>query len=332
MPKFEPKQIQQELQQDRFWPLYWLYGPERLKAYELIKRIRALAFPTVASASATHRWSLGEERIEGTERSGPEILDAARMIPLGGGRRLLIVNDAHAIEDADALVELLGPPRPLAQTETIVICLSKDLDQRKKLSKSLIQSAAVVSCEAVPEQDRPAWIEYLAKRRNQGLPAEFIQKLALLEPWSLEIIDHEIEKISLAVLGTDGFDPALLTPDRALADTDAFVTEFFGRNLKACAQQVSGIAQAPDIAIPLVGLMAWNVRQLLCVLADERDGTLSAQLNPYAAARIRQWAKRWSLNDVARLQARLSELDFSTKQTAAHPIGLWSTLVQEFCS
>ena len=40
MPKLEPKVIQKELEQGVLWPVYWLYGQERMKSRELFKRIR----------------------------------------------------------------------------------------------------------------------------------------------------------------------------------------------------------------------------------------------------------------------------------------------------
>ena len=37
MPKLEAKQVQKELDEGWLWPVYWIYGPEGMKARELLK-------------------------------------------------------------------------------------------------------------------------------------------------------------------------------------------------------------------------------------------------------------------------------------------------------
>ena len=62
MPKMELKTVQTELEKGQIWPLYWLYGPERMKSRELLKRIRIVLFGNEAVAPG---WS--EETFDGSE-------------------------------------------------------------------------------------------------------------------------------------------------------------------------------------------------------------------------------------------------------------------------
>ena len=89
MPKLEPKQIQKELEQGQLWPVYWLYGQERMKSRELLKRIRRAALGEKPETFCA------ETLIEGTEVDAASIVDSAQSPSLGGGLRFIVVRDAH---------------------------------------------------------------------------------------------------------------------------------------------------------------------------------------------------------------------------------------------
>src|SRR5262249_2791374 len=105
----------------------------------------------------------------------------------------------------------------------------------------------------------------------------------------------------------------------------------FSRDLKRTLRTVENFADQLDEALPLLGLFAWNVRHLALVLADQKAGTRVVKLNPYAADKIRAWARAWKLEEAMELQKRLEEMDFGLKQTPLLPVGLWSDLVIRFC-
>ena len=97
MPKLEPKQIQKELDLGQAWPVYWLYGAERMKSRELVKRIRKVALGETPDAFCP------ETTFEGGETDAITILDAAQSPSLGGGRRLIVVRDTHALKNLEEL-------------------------------------------------------------------------------------------------------------------------------------------------------------------------------------------------------------------------------------
>lgn len=330
MPKLEIKAAQKELEAGKAWPLYWIYGPERMKSRELVRRIRTAVLGE-EQAKAGFSGFL-EEVIEGTEASAESIVDSARTLSLGGGTRLVLVRDAHAVKDPEPMSELLGPLALLSDLPAVVVCLSKDLDGRKKFSKLLTEKAAVVECSDVDEQDREAWIGFLAKRRGMEVPESLGAYLRSLDPWTLDIADQELEKAQLA-----GTAPGAET---AVADfagvgtgqgSDAFFEAFFGRHLQRCLEIAPHFADRPEESLPLLGLFAWNVRQLSLVVADKEKGTRSAKLPPFLSDRFKRWSRNWHGQELLSLQGRLQQIDFSLKQTPRLPLGLWGELVVEFC-
>jgi DNA polymerase III delta subunit len=323
MPKLEPKAIQKELEQDQIWPVYWIYGSEKMKSRELVKRIRKAVL-----GESTSVLGLSEESMDGPGLEAASVVDAAQSPALGGGTRLIVIRDAHALKNPDSLAELFGPRQSKENLSNVCVFLSKDFDARKKISKLLADKAAVVACEEIPENERDAWIQYLAKKKGVTLRDDSLVQLASLDPWSLDIIEQELEKFSL--------DPSqsgdvFLGGSAPGTGSDSFLDALFTRNLRQSLMIVEGFAGQPELALPLLGLFAWNVRHLGLLLADEKAGTRVVKLSPYIADKLKAWTRHWSLEEVLALQSKLQELDFNLKQTPLLPVGVWSDLVVSFC-
>jgi DNA polymerase III delta subunit len=318
VPKLEPKLVQRELDQGKLWPVYWLYGDERMKSRELVKRIRKQAIGDAPAGLL----GMAEETIDGADAEPAAILDAAMSPSLGGGLRFLVIRDAHLIRGAEALAPLLGPAAARDSLASCCVFLSKGLDGRTKFSKLLLEGAAVVPCEDVAEGEREGWIGYLAKRKGLEVSPDWLATLVALDPWTLDIVDQELEKLSLA----GGDSAVLLGAGGAAGGAPAFIDAFFARDLRAALERSESFADRPDEALPLLGLLAWNVRQLAVVCAGS-----GGKLPPMLADRFRRWGRSWRLEEVAALQSRLEALDFGFKQTPLLPLGLWTELVLEFC-
>jgi DNA polymerase III delta subunit len=322
MPKCTPKEIQKELEAGILWPAYWIYGPERMKSRELIKRIRQTVLGELSSSS------LNEEILEGAEVNGTMVLETAQSLTLGGGIRLIHIRDAERIKEPEKLEPLLTPKTSKEETHSVCIFLAKDLDARKKFSKKLVEKAAVIQCEAVPDQEREAWIGYLSKRRKLDLPTEVLHQLISLDPWSLEMIDEELSKYELA---PEGDKRAVLMGQIGHAGgTEAFLQAFLSRDKKNALPFVSEISSRPESAIPLLGLLAWHVRQLALLKSEEKGGRAVLKLNRMLLQKFNSWKHHWSLDDILRLQTQLQALDFETKQTPKLALSSWSRLVLEF--
>ena len=318
MPKLDLKAVQKELERGYSWPFYWVYGPEKLKSRELLKRIRKAVLGDKPSV-----W--GEQILDGAEVHSTSVLDAARSPVLGVITPLVIVRDAHTLKNPETLSELFGPSQPLSALTSVCVCFSKDLDARKKFSKILQEKAAVVPCEEVPDSQRDSWISYLAKQKNLSLTPELSIRLCALEPWSLESVDQELEKFSLAESDVD-----VLLQEVGSTSGDEFLNGFFRRDLKAALPCVYLISRSPDQALPLLGLLNWNLKQMLLFNLDQKNGTQTLKLNPYFIDRLRKWSAYWSVSEIIRVQQDLAEIDFSMKQKPVLSLSLWTDLVMRY--
>ena len=326
MPKLEPKHIQQELEKGLIWPFYWIYGPETLKAKELIKRIKKAVFGQETLEESVASFAM--ESFDGGECDVHSVLDVAQSLSLLGGVRFILIRDAHLLKNPEALTALFGPPQKKSELLSVCVAVAKDFDARKKFSKALLESAPVIACDEIPEAQRESWITYLAKRRGLELHSSQLMHLSALDPWSLEIIDQELEKFSLAGAHSDVF----LQELAQLGGMDSFIDAFFRRDKKTALEHLGFFADQPDQTLPLLGLLTWNVRQLVGFIADRQHQDYSFKANSYLMEKLKRWSPSWTISDLSLLQRELCQLDFSTKQTPLMPLGLWSQLVIRFTS
>ncbi|MEN9723633.1 MAG: hypothetical protein RJB38_1619 [Pseudomonadota bacterium] len=319
--KLDAKQVQQELKQGLVWPVYWLHGSERFQIRELVNLLRK----TVVGEKT---WS--EERLDGGSLGADDVISAAQSIPFGGGVRFVVVQEAHLIQSPEDLSCLFGARLPLDQASFVVVFIAKDLDARRKFSKVLIERAAVVGCTEIPEEQREAWVRYLGAK--WGISAETLplELLVRSEPWSLEWLDQELAKWALAESAAPGLGRETLAGVGGLGEfpVDAFLTDFLERrNLRGALSWVSVIATKTDVSLPLLGLLAWNVR--MAALMAARSPTL--RLAPIQQAKLTRMVRGWKLEELQALQKELFELDFALKQTPQEPLALWGVLIQRFC-
>lgn len=340
MPKLEAKIIQKELEQGLLWPVYYLYGQERMKSRELLKRIRNVVLSDSLLTEATHEnsdslksWeALAETVLDGSETDGETILEAIQsqslLSALRDGPRLIVVKDAHWVKNPESIAEILLPKAKKSELTSVCVLLAKDLDGRKKFSKILQEKAAVVPCEEVSESDRESWILYLAKRKDLEIPVQEVARLTTLDPWNLDIVDQELEKYSLfhGSIESSGVSPRI-----GRVRSDEWIEAFLSRDLKRSLQTLSFFAEQPDESLPLLGLLAWNVRYLAMMLSHSGHGLRGLKVNPYVAERLHRWSKCWKLSEVLDLQSELTWVDFNMKQTPLTAIGIWSSLVMRFC-
>lgn len=348
MPKLEPKVIQKELEQGLLWPVYWLYGQERMKSRELLKRIRSAVFTQHSvqpgqehTSQSSTLISLAETLLDGSEVHAQEVVDNALSQSLLGalneGPRLVVIRDAHLMKNAEVLGELLLPRAKRSELSSVCVFLSKDLDGRKKFSKQLLEKAAVVPCEEVPEADREAWIQYLAKRKGVQSSATELSRLANLEPWSLDIVDQELEKCFL--LYSEGVPSSIIQKDtdthplkdNARIRAEEWMDAFFKRDLKTSLNHVQDFAEQVDESLPLLGLLAWNARYLAIARSEGGNGLRGLKVNSFVAERLQRWGQFWQLPEILELQKEIARLDFCLKQTPLVPLGVWSAMVMKFC-
>ena len=323
MPKLEPKAIQKELEAGKVRPVYFLYGSERMKSRELLKRIQK----TVLNGEAPNDFNI--EKWDASEVGCETILDGAQSLSLMGGTKLVIARSLEEVKNLDPLVDYLKTLESRAATtvdqlQCVLVLLSKNFDARKKSSKAIQEVAAVVACEEVEEADREPWIDYLSKRRGVTLTDAERLTLRGLDPWNLEIVDQEIGKLELVGDDQTLRAEALLSGVSAFARDD-FMDSIFCRDHKRALSLVHLFSNEMEVQLPFLGLLSWNFRQLkLFVMEQEMKSRSTEKRNPYLSRNLERWRKHWSLASITELEHALFQIDFSLKNTRLLGLGLWT--------
>lgn len=324
MPKLEPKHIQKELEAGKLRPVYWFYGTEAMKSRELLKRIRTRVLGENAGTSV-----FGETVLDAQDCDVSEVVDAAQSLSLMGGTKFVVVKQAHLLKDPEPLMDLCTSEF-MAPGASVTVFLSKDLDQRKKFSKFLMDKAACVACEETREEDREAWTQYLAKQKAMTLTPAEATLLSAMDPWSLDGVERELEKMESAVSPEDR-EAVLLGGAEGKGASEIFVEAILLRDRVRALPEVRHFAGFPEHALPLMGLLAWNVKMLVGVLKDRDAGTRDTKIPPFLQDRIARYQREWTLPEAIALSHALCEIDFATKQTPRDPLGFWTDLVLRYC-
>jgi DNA polymerase III delta subunit len=326
MPKLEPKVIQKELEAGKVRPVYFIFGAERMKSRELLKRIqKAILKGEPANDFNIEKWDASEVGFE-------TVIDAAQSFSLLGGTKLVIARNVDEVKNLDSLVSYLKQfehtdPTSVDEQSSVLVLLSKNFDARKKSSKAILEAAAVVACEEVVEGDREPWIDYLSKRRGISLSASERLTLRGLDPWNLDIIDQEIAKLEL--VGDDAHlrADALLSGISSYA-RDEFIDAIFCRDTKRALGLVHLFSAEMEVQLPFLGLLSWNFRHLkLFVMEQELRARSSEKRNPYLSKNLERWRKHWTLATLTELEHALFQIDFSLKITRLLGLGLWTDAV-----
>lgn len=326
MPKIEPKFIQKELEAGKVRPVYWIFGPERMKAREILRRIQR----AVHQDEKPNDFNF--EKLDGSEASIDAILDSAQSFSMMGGAKLIVVRNAEDLKVLEPLVDYLKqlPDRePVAVSElsSVLVFVSKGFDGRKKTSKAIQENATTVPCEEVLEQEREPWIDYLSKRRGIVLSPEERLVLRGLDPWSLDIVDQELGKIELVASEENLRSQVLMSGVDARARED-FIDALFCRDRTRALKWMHLFSEDMDVQLPILGLISWNLRQLKIQMLEQETQTRSSEKrNPYLQPKLDRWKKHWNRDSLHHFEHGLFGIDFSLKNTRLTGQGLWASLI-----
>ncbi len=170
-------------------PIYLLIGDQPLLADEFVEEAVALIPPGSRDFNIS--------RFVGGEAGGAEIATAAATLPFLSERRLVIVREAQAIADSEALAQYLKDPSPT----TVVVFISHHPDFRKRFFSLL--SGHAVECSFFPSEIG-RWTRERGARLGLDLTPDAIQYLLDYAGGDLYRILRELEKAAVYLESFEG--------------------------------------------------------------------------------------------------------------------------------
>ena len=177
-----------QLDQGKLEPVYIITGEQDL--------LRELAVATI------RRHVLGDEetpfnldRFDGEATDGSHVAMSANLLPMLGGRRLVIVKRAEKLlEKSEELRAYLDDPSP----QTILLLeLSKSPDKRRKAWKEVQKKSSIISCNTPKPAELEGWVSEQARERKLQLGQGAVRYLVAESGGDLRHLLNELEKLSL---------------------------------------------------------------------------------------------------------------------------------------
>lgn len=267
------------------------------------------------------------------DRRGLEVVSLCKTLPVMAKQRLVEVRDADAAVDADveAFAAYLDNPNP----ETVLCLVFGDIDLRDKLPKLLDKSKNAILCrfDHPKEREMPGLVARRAKKLKIKLQPGAADALAVTVGTDLTLLERALEKLAIATDGeVSAADVSKHVADTHLEDAFAFVRAVAQGNREAAIRGAAALQAAREEPLRLLGLLAWQLRQVAqarALLDDGKDAARELNLFGDRAAPVLQAARRYDPARHAQRLVLLATADIELKSSRQPAWLLMTRLVTE---
>lgn len=326
-------------------PIWLLTGEERLLRDQALAAISKAALAGGVAELNLDKFTAGETPID-------KILGATRTVPMMAKKRVVLIRglerwDAGGEGSSDDDGKQLPPLDKLAEyakapvDTTCLILVAQKLDGRRKLVTLAKKTGFLVDCAPVDGKKLPGWIVARAKSKGHTIDQDVAELIAEVAGPDLSYLDDVLERLSLFV-GKDNpitEDAVATSVTRVrLADTwnlvDAASTKDLGKVLALFAD----VYDPRDRGLPLVGAIAWSLRQLLKLDAAIRSGASledgARRAGIYPAFKARDLAKKLKAfrpRELERWLVIVQETDVALKSSRRSPDAILEEMFTRLC-
>lgn len=335
-----PDALLRELDAGTFRPVLVIVGVDQYTRDRLIARICSAAVSPALAAFNQDRFVAGETSIE-------SVLNAAKLLPMMADRRLVLVRQLERWEGKSEDAAKSSPLDRLASyaeapnESTVLVLVADALDGRRKFSQLAKKADFLVVCEPLSERELVGFVRAEAKARGHHLEADTAALIAeLAGPDSYQLVDA-IERLSLyAGVGNeiDGDAVAASLTRLRVEDSWALVDALRARDPAASLAILARVYDARDRGLPLLGAIAWSVRQMLKLQAYLGQGLRlddaarrAGLFNPARARELADSLRQARPGELESMLETLAETDLALKGSKRHPLSVLEGAVLRLC-
>jgi len=330
-------------QQPKEPPLLLLLGEERRLTWRAVARLRD---------GLEGMDDLAYLRLDASEVDASEVVGHCQSLPMLSPRLVVVVEGIERwlgrqrdeneddggppqTDPAEALLPYLEDPNP---TTTLALVADK-LDGRARLTKALKKRAHCLECKPVGRGDAITWCETMAREANVRLGRGVANLLVELLGTDLSRLETEVQRLALEVEegGTVELATAEAVSAAALPDVWAFVGNLATRDRAKALTTLHDLLATGEPPIRLIGLIGWQLRQLLRARAGLDRGRsrpeLAKELRLYGnrANQLFQRAGRFTEQDLVAAHTRLLQADLELKGRGLDPRLTLESFVHDLC-
>lgn len=191
MPRIDVTELDRELRQKRFRPLYVITGAEHHLALTALREIKRHIAPVEGPGLSLKSYSARESfRPE-------DAIETLKTVSMLGERPLAIIREGEALSDT-ALKVLADYARSPIESSTLVV-VGEKLDGRSRFMEAASKSGAIVECKPLYQNKVPFWINVEVKKEGRQISQEAARFLADMVGNDLGQLSQAIERIILYV-------------------------------------------------------------------------------------------------------------------------------------
>jgi DNA polymerase-3 subunit delta len=338
----KPSEVAVRARKGELLPVWLLVGEER---YLRDRAVAALREASLGGGLA----EFNEDKFTAGEADVDRIVSAARTVPMMAPRRFVLVRslerwdrgdgegDARAEGPLDVLAEYAKAPVP----STCLVLVADKLDKRRRLPALARKEGFLVECDALPDQELGRFVIEQCKERGHVIDEPVAELVAELAGPSLAVLVDAAERLCLHAGAGNAVTEdavALCVARVRTGDTWQLVDAVGRRDLGASLRLLADVYDARDRGLPLLGALAWSMRQVARVQAAMQSGARSddaarrAGVPPFRARDVAARAQKLRPRDVERMLLLLSETDLALKGSRRPADRVLEDMVVRMCA
>lgn len=319
-------------------PVYVISGEERYLRDALVSAIREGALGAGIAAFNEDKFTAGEASVD-------KVLAAARTVPMMAPKRFVLVRGAdrwepgEGSEEASPLDQIAEYARAPADTTCLVIVADR-LDKRRRLATAARKGGFFIECETIAPRELPTFVIEQTRARGHTIDNDTAELLAEIAGPELAPVVDAVERLSLhAGPGNPITEEAVsaCVARLRLADTWQLVDAVGQRDLGKSLRLLADVYDPRDRGLPLLGALAWSVRQVARVQAALQSGASGdeaarrAGVPPFRARDVIARAKALRPADAQRWLLVLAETDLALKGSKRAPDAVLEDMLTRLC-
>ncbi len=317
-------------------PLYLVTGEERVFRDQVVAELRTAALGGGAAAFNEDKFTAGDVGVE-------TVLMAARTVPMMANRRFVLLRGAERWDagDGSSPFDLLAEYASNPVSSTCMVVVASKMDGRRKLAVLARKQGFLVACEPLDSRSLPDWIAEQCAARGNAVALEVAELLAALCGPDLSSVSDAVERLSLYVGPGAAIDEAAIGACVArvrTSDTWALVEAIGARDVGRALCCLADAYDARDRGLPLLGALAWSVRQLARYQAALGSGSSpddaarrAGVFQPYRARELAAKARLFRTTEVERWILVLAEADKSLKSSRRPADSILEDMITRLC-
>lgn len=269
MAKYTYESIMSELKKGLYRPVYYLMGEEGYFTDRITDYI-------IENSLTEIERDFNLTVFYGLETDITTVINTAKRFPMMAERQVVVVKEAQAMKDMDALLHYLQNPQPT----TVLVFAHKNgsLDKRKKVAAELERNGVVLETKKFKDDHLPSFISSYIKEK--GLTADPKSVLLLRESIGADLarIAGEIDKLTISLpQGTTAITPELIEEHIGISkEYNNFELQNAIVNKDICKANriINYFAQNPKknpIQMTLPLLFSFFSNLMMCYYAPERS-------------------------------------------------------------